>query len=283
MKVAISMRSVQEPLLRGDMRITDFIKYAASLAVEGVELDDAYLSGAGVDNGEIQGILKETGLQVSCYDICHQMEPLQGKAQEEELERIQAELLVAKSLGVRYVKAVGGAFDSGVTARQVEDLIGQLVEMVLPALQGTNLTLVIENPASVNFDSRHLAQLLAEIDNPQVKAGFNMANAFVAGEDPEAALERLKDQIVHVRAVDVRWADCDEEPQSGSYVGCVVGLGLVPLERLFKVLRTQEYEGWISLEFTGLEDAYFGTEASLKNLRQCLAALQSEVFHPSES
>ena len=282
MKVAISMRSVHEPLLRGDMRIIDFIKYAASLAVDGVELDDAYLHGAGADFTEIQEVLRETGLEVSCYDIDHQAEGLKGKARQQALEKIKAELVIAKSFGARYVKIVGGAFDSSVTAGDVEVLILQLVDMILPALQGTDLTLVIENPESSEFHSEHLARLLHQIDHPQVKAGFNMANAFVAGEDPRLALEYLKDQIVHVRIVDVRLAYRDEEPQSGSYVGCVVGLGLVPLEKLFAVLRAQGYQGWISLEFTGLEDSYFGTEASLKNLRQYLEELQSDVFHPCE-
>lgn len=282
MQVAISMRSIHKALLQGEMGIIDFMKYAASLAVDGVELDDMYLQGADIDCTEIQEILAETGLTVSCYDIHHRMEPLQQLERQEALEKIKAELAVAELLGAESVQIVGEVFDPAVAAEDVKALILQLVDMVLPLVQGKDFMLAIENPESVEFQSHHMAELLNQIDNPQVKVGFNMANSFIAGEDPLVALERLQDHIVHVRAVDVRLAQQDEEPQSGSYVGCVIGLGLVPLQKLFEVLKAKGYQGWISLEFTGLEEAHFGTEASLKNLRKSLAELQSDTLHPNE-
>ncbi|MCK9524643.1 MAG: sugar phosphate isomerase/epimerase [Limnochordia bacterium] len=282
MKVAISMRSVHESLLQEEMGVVDFLKYAASLAVDGVELDDIYLQGSGVSFTEIRNLLTETGLKVSCYDIHHPMKPLQTKEREQALGRIKEELAVAELLQAQHVQIVGEVFEPSVVARDVETLILDLVEMVMPFLRGKELVLAIENPSSEQFQSHQVANLLERINDPQVKVGFNMANSLVAGEDPVGALERLKDQIAHVRAVDVRLAQLDEEPQNGSYVGCVIGLGLVPLKKLFQVLQAQGYKGWIALEFTGLEEAYFGTEASLKNLRQSLAELRYDAFHPGE-
>ncbi|GEM_PF-1120701 len=282
MKVAISMRSVHGPLLKGELSVVDFLKYAASLAVDGVELDDIYLLGSVPDYPQIQEVLRETGLKVSCYDIHHQMAPLKGQERDEALGKIKAELEMAEMLGAEQVQIVGEVFDPAVTASEIESLILELVDIVLPLIKGKNLTLAIENPESAAFQSRHMASLLQKTNDPQVKVGFNMANSLVAGENPEAALERLKDHIAHVRAVDVRLAHRDEESQSGMYVGCVVGLGLVPLARLFSSLYQIEYDGWVSLEFTGLEEAYFGTEASLKNLRQYLDDMQHEAMHPGE-
>ncbi len=282
MKVAISMRSVHEPLLQGELSVLDFLKYAASLAVEGVELDDIYLLGADVDYSEIREVLKETGLRVSCYDIHHQMAPLRDGERDGAAEKIRAELEVAELLGAEHVQIVGETFAPDVAAAEVESLILELVEIVLPSIKGKNLTLAIENPESSAFQSTQMAMLLDRISHPQVKVGFNMANSLVAGEDPEAALERLKDRIAHVRAGDVRLAQQGEEPQSGSYVGCVVGLGLVPLAKLFRSLHLLGYDGWVSLEFAGLEEAFFGTEASLMNLRQYLAELKNEDMHPGE-
>ncbi|HHT69566.1 MAG TPA: sugar phosphate isomerase/epimerase [Firmicutes bacterium] len=281
MQLAISMRSVHQSITQGEIGVLDFLKYAASLAVDGVELDSMYLQG--VDVKEIQHVLAETGLKVSCYDIHHTMDALGENTHQPTLEHIKQELIAAEQLGAKYVQIVGEAFDSSASERDIKSLIMQLVDMVLPALQGKNLALAIENPESARFQSRHMSELLKQIDSPQVKVGFNMANSLMAGEDPEAALECLKDQIAHVRAVDVRMPHQDEVPQNGTYVGCVIGLGLVPLQRLFQVLHAQGYEGWISLEFTGLEEAHFGTEASLKNVRQYLIELQSDTMHPGES
>lgn len=283
MRVAISMRSVHESLVQGNMDVIEFLKYAASLGVDGVELDDIYLRGADLDCAVIRNALTETGLKVSCYDIHHPMKATQGQDRQAALAEIKEELAVAELLGAEYVQIVGEAFEPAVNASSVQALILELVEMVLPALHNKIQGLAIENPKSAEFQSQHMAALLKQIDNPRVKIGFNMANSFLTGEDPELALHNLKDQIAHVRAVDVRLAHQDEEPQMGDYVGCVIGLGLVPLKRLFRVLQAEGYEGWISLEFTGLEEAHFGTEASLKNLRQCLHELQYEAMHPEES
>lgn len=283
MRVAISMRSVHKSLVQGNMDVTKFLKYASSLAVDGVELDDLDLRGTDQDYAAIRDVLIETGLKVSCYDIHHRMEAVQGRDRQEVLDEIKEELAVAELLGAEYVQIFGEMFDPGINASDIKALILQLVEMALPALQGKDLGLAIENPKSAEFQSQHMAALLEQIDNPRVKVGFNMANSLLAGEDPEVALENLKDRIAHVRAVDVRLAHQGEEPQIGGYVGCVIGLGLVPLKRLFQVLQAQDYRGWISLEFTGLEEAHFGIEASLKNLRQSLHELQHEELHPEDS
>ncbi len=282
MRVAISMRSVHGSLVQGDMDVIEFLKYAASLAVDGVELDNIYLQDAELDYAAIRDVLTETGLKVSCYDIHHRMETVKGGDRQAALDKIKEELSVAELLGAEYVQIVGEVFESAVKASDIKALILQLVEMILPVLHGKDLGLAIENPKSAEFQSQDMAALLQQIDNPRVKVGFNMANSLLAGEDPETALQNLKNRIAHVRAVDVRLAHQDEEPQIGDYVGCVIGLGLVPLKRLFQVIQAQGYEGWISLEFTGLEEAHFGTEASLRNLRQSLSELHYEELHPEK-
>lgn len=254
-KVAISMRSLHRPLMRGELRIIDFVKYAASLGAQGVELAHCYLQAAKADCAELQAVLQETGLRVACYEI-HQGLESPG------VDVINAAVNMATSLRAHCVKIMGGAIEPQ------QELVLRLVHDILPVVQRSQLTLCIENPKSSGATSEQMAALLKQINNPQVKMVFNMANYLVSGENPATALERLQGQIALVRAGDVRLADPDEEP---GHVGCVFGLGLVPAGKLLSFLSKQGYDGWISLEFKGLEDTFFGIEASLKNLRQYLS------------
>lgn len=261
MKVAISMHSLHRQFMQGEMCSIDFLKHASRLCVKGVEVADLYLPTDDEDLAAIQSKLQETGLAVACYGI--EWVP-NGKN-----ERMRSGLKLAQQLGAGCIRILGNTSKHNLTGTEMENMVLRLLDSLLPEIEGKDLVLCFENQSNPDFPSERLTRLLDKIKSPQVKVCLNLANSVLAGEDPQVALDLLQPHIGYVLASDVR-VDERAEKKNSPLVGAVFGLGLVPVDILLERLNAQDYQGWLTLEFTGLEEAFFGIEASLKNVHQLL-------------
>lgn len=254
MKVAISMGRLQDALLREELSTTDFLKYAASLGIDGVELVDGNL-----DFRTLKTVLRETGLDLVSYVFDHDF------SQPVEKERLIRSMELAAELGAHSIQVKVGKW------------VAEGLTILLPLAEQLGVTICIENPGRTSRESVSIAKLLTQFASPYLKHSFHMANYWLGGENLPLALERLEKYSIQIRISDLRLAHQDElisavkNHHEKAYVGSVLGLGEVPVQELLKILSAREYDGWIIVEFTGLEEPRFGMEASLKNLRQFLA------------
>lgn len=272
MKVAIGMLSLQKQLQQGEMCTIDFLKYAARLCVKGVDVVDRFIPKDTEGLLAVQTKLQETALEVVCYGVDYPKD-------KNDRARIKDSLTLAEQLGAPFIRLLGD-LNHNTSASQAEALVLKALDFLLPELEEKDLVLCLENQGSPAFSSMQLANVLKQIQTDQVKVSFNAANCVLAGENPKVAFGYLQDQIAHIRACDLRYAENAEE-QNSPLVGAILGLGLVPVDFLVESLQGQDYQGWIALEFAGAEDAFFGIEASLKNLHKVLYELANKGISAS--
>jgi len=106
--------------------------------------------------------------------------------------------------------------------------------------------------------------------SPWFGVNYDPSNAIIAGDDPIAVLEGVKDRVVTMHASDRFFAggtleelkQRDRDPVAG-YAPIlrhgVIGRGLNDYDRIFSILRSVGFTGWISIEdgpdpATGVED-----------------------------
>ncbi|NMA61410.1 MAG: sugar phosphate isomerase/epimerase [Firmicutes bacterium] len=236
MKVAISMCCLHDRFVLGELNNVSFLKYAASLAVDGVELCDRYLKDLGELERMLQ-VLEETGLEVACYALTQDLE---------EPEALKQGIETGLQLGASCIR--------------VSEPFARLPE-ILPYLEEAELTLCLDQ-----------GSLPLSIDSPYVKSTFHMADFFLLGERPHPKVGHVRASDLrlaesHEKSRGLRGQDGEH------YVGSVLGLGLVEVQAIIRALWEQNYTGWIAVDFSGLESPLFGLEASLKNLRQYLREL----------
>jgi len=87
---------------------------------------------------------------------------------------------------------------------------------------------------------------------------YDPSNAIVAGDDPVALLERVKDRVVSMHASDRYWKEGvvpEEVRQADTTFGYaeylrhgVVGRGLNDYDKIFAILADSGYHGWVSIE-----------------------------------
>jgi sugar phosphate isomerase/epimerase len=95
-------------------------------------------------------------------------------------------------------------------------------------------------------------------------------------ESPLEAFNRLKGDIVHVHFKDFREKE-DHESLRGfrstegkELIGTVPGDGLVNLDIIIQGLKELDYDGWLSIEYEGHDDAKLANEEAVNRLRNRL-------------
>jgi len=106
------------------------------------------------------------------------------------------------------------------------------------------------------------------VRSPAIGINLDTGNAYLAGQDPYAWLERVVDRLVHVHAKDitVEHSAAERGKVSGTAVGCACGDGVIDWGRVIAICRKCPRDLVLSVECGSIQEA----ERSLKHLRQLL-------------
>jgi len=105
------------------------------------------------------------------------------------------------------------------------------------------------------------------VDSPAIGINFDTGNGYLAGEDPYAWLESVKDRLVHLHGKDISVTQSDTErgKVTGTPVGCACGDGVIDWKRVIAILKTAPRDIVISVE-CGTVDQAARSIAHLKGL-----------------
>lgn len=106
------------------------------------------------------------------------------------------------------------------------------------------------------------------VKSPAIGINFDTGNSYLAGEDPIAWLERVRDRLVHVHAKDISVTQSAAErgKVTGTPVGCACGDGVIDWARVIAVCRQAPRDLVLSVECGTVEQA----ERSIRHLRSLL-------------
>ncbi|ASV72825.1 AP endonuclease, family 2 [Thermogutta terrifontis] len=106
------------------------------------------------------------------------------------------------------------------------------------------------------------------VRSPVIGINFDTGNAFLAGQDPIAWLERVADRLVHLHAKDisVQQAEAERGKVTGTPVGCACGDGVIDWKKVIEICRRAPRDIVLSVECGTIEQA----EKSIKYLKSLL-------------
>ncbi|NLF70711.1 MAG: sugar phosphate isomerase/epimerase [Candidatus Anammoximicrobium sp.] len=107
------------------------------------------------------------------------------------------------------------------------------------------------------------------VKSPAIGINLDTGNAYLAGQDPYAWLERVVDRLVHLHAKDisVQQSDAERGKVTGTAVGCACGDGVIDWSRIVSILRRCPRDIVMSVECGTIEQA----ERSIKHLAPLVA------------
>ncbi len=191
-----------------------------------------------------------------------------------EVQRLLGACEIAMCLGAPVVRAFAGEPKPG---RSLDELWPRIVEgfrrAAAPA-RAAGVTLAIENHGRLLNDGRHLARLVQEVNEPNVRLTLDTGNFSWAGHDLSGTSDDLEAALPYATNVQVK----DGVWLHGTFEFVPAGDGELPLRSLITKLVARGYDGPISSEYEGSGDFREGTRRSIAWLReQRDAALRSET------
>ena len=136
---------------------------------------------------------------------------------------------------------------------------------------------MVENHGLLVQDSARVVALYRAIGSDNFSLLADMGNFMCADENSAVALGNVLPYAAHIHAKDFIFKSGDGEnpgegffgTRAGNYLrGTIVGHGVVPVAQCLKLIKRAGYEGWLSLEFEGMEDCITGCRVGLANLRR---------------
>ncbi|MCM3135920.1 sugar phosphate isomerase/epimerase [Paenibacillus polysaccharolyticus] len=283
MKVGLSTYSLQQALDRKELTVPDAVRWIAEQGGQHVEIvpmgfsliDDPALI------EEIKATAREFGIDISNYAIGANFAVQESdETLEEEIQSVMRHVDVAAALGVKRMRhdVAFRPAPEGTVAQFEADLpvLVKACQRIADYAAGFGITTSVENHGYYVQSSERIQRLLHETGRENFKTTLDIGNFLCVDEDPVSA---VKNNIAHasiVHAKDFYWRPSTRNPgegwfqtSHGNYLrGAIVGHGDIDMPEVFRVMKRSGYDGYISVEFEGMEDCRTASRIAMDNVRR---------------
>lgn len=279
MDISVSMYSLAPTVKAEKWSVIDFIDYAHSISLQGVELLDIFWENPD-DQTEEMNLVKETlqkyDMRVSAYDVSNNFVKADEAERAKDVAHVIEGIHIAKELGTNVVRVFCGDLSGNLSYEDGHEWIIDSLKTCAEVAEKEAVYLAIENHGLLAGKSEQVKDVIAQVGSPYVKSTFDTGNFLLVHEKPTTAFENLKEEIVHVHFKDFREKEPTEDVKSFkslegvAFVGVIPGDGAVDLAYIVKGLKDIDYDGWLSIEYEGLEDSKEATFEAVKRLKQLI-------------
>lgn len=283
MKFSVSTYSFSQLTQSGKKTEKELISLAKEMEFDGIEFAEINTP-KGMEKPQYAAVLREecerVGITPVNYTIGANFLYPAGGTLDSEVERLQKELNIAKILGVSGMRhdATGGWKKADRMQRGFPEALPCLVEgckKVTRYAKTLGIRTMIENHGYFCQESARVEQIVNGVNDDNFGILFDMGNFLCADEDPAQAVGRLAPYVYHVHAKDFHFKSGDGiapvngffRTRAGNFLrGAIVGHGCVPVFQCMSTLLAEGYDGFISVEFEGIEEAEKAVEWGLDTL-----------------
>ncbi|MEM9587491.1 MAG: sugar phosphate isomerase/epimerase family protein [Planctomycetota bacterium] len=251
----------------GSMKLEQWIELAAKLNVDGLEFYSGLLDLKDASRWKFyRQLTEQAGMTIPMLccspDFTHPDPEFRARQVENEKHWIR----MTAELGGSYCRVLSGQRRPEVTREEGLRYSVECIEACLPEAEAQGVRLIIENHYKDNYwiypEFAQLTdvfcELVGRIHSPHFGVNYDPSNTLLAGEDPIALLDQIKDRVITMHASDRyltsgTWDDLrSEELGVEGYAARLchgeIGKGLNDYDQIFSLLKASGFEGWISIE-----------------------------------
>jgi sugar phosphate isomerase/epimerase len=282
MKLGISSYSLYSALKSGEIDILGVIEWIAEQGGEHIEIVPM---GFSLDDNPdlidaVRNKAENAGIEISNYAIGANFIMSDEAQYEQEVERVFKQVDIANRLGVKLMR-------HDVAWRPIGETSLQQFELDLPKLTDAckriadyaatyGITTSIENHGYFIQASDRVQALLHHVNKDNFKTTLDTGNFLCVDENPiKAVTKNISDaSMVHIKDFYYRPATHNPgegwfQTAAGNYLrGSIVGHGDIDMYEVIKVIKHSNYDGFISIEFEGIENCKQASKISLDNVRR---------------
>ena len=208
-----------------------------------------------------------------------------AKKLRQQIETLKKEIDIAAKLGVKNMRHdVTRGFPKGWKGKKTFCVV---LKTVVPTIRELadyasryGIKTSLENHGFYMQKSTRVQRLIETVNHTNYGLTLDVGNFLCVNEEPKEAIKRLAKYAIHVHLKDFhvkpkRLAPPAEHgwiytPSSIAIRGAILGHGNIDLPACIKLLKKSGYNGWLSLEFEGLEESRKGVSLGLDYARKIL-------------
>ena len=272
----------------GSMRVSDWIKLAEPLDIEGLEWYAGFLEMSDEKNwSNFRRQVEDTGKSIPMMCCSPDFTHPDIHFRRNEIAKQKRWIDMTYALGGSYCRVLSGQKRPGLSLNEGVKFAADCIEACLPYAAERNITLILENHYKDDFweypefaqKMDVFCQLVAVINHPYFGVNYDPSNTYLAGEDPLELLSRISERVVTMHASDRYLKEGtleDLKKEEGGAIGYSkrlshgeIGKGLNDYDAIFTELKRVGFDSWISIE-DGV-DGMDQLERSVSFLRKKLA------------
>jgi sugar phosphate isomerase/epimerase len=257
-----------------EMTLFDWIELAATLDVDGVEMYPGFFQSFEPEYlAQLKAQLFKHGLEAPMMCASPDFTTPDAQFRRAEVERQKQIIDVTAQLGGKFCRVLSGQQRPGISRADGVRWTVESIKSLLEYAGSRKIVLNMENHYKDGFwQFPEFAQALEifleivdQIESPWFGVNYDPSNAIIAGQDPLEVLAAVKGRVVSMHASD-RYleggtlADLKLWDGAAGYAQSlkhgVIGRGLNNYNRIFAMLKSQGFDGWISIEdgVNGIEE-----------------------------
>ncbi|MCY9656879.1 sugar phosphate isomerase/epimerase [Paenibacillus chondroitinus] len=280
MKLGVSTYSLFQALKSGEMDIMAVIDWIADQGGEHVEIVPLGYDLPG--NFELADRIREKaasrGIEISNYAIGANFLTDSEEAYQQEIERVKGEVDLAARLGVKKMRHdVAQSADRSIANFNKQlDRMAEACRQIADYALTYGITTSVENHGYFVQHSDRVQALIQAVDRPNFRTTLDVGNFMCADENSVAAVKNNISYASMVHIKDFYLRPSHQNPGQGwfqtlqgNYLrGAIVGHGDIDMRAVLRVIKDSGYDGYISLEFEGMEECRTGTLIGLQNIKR---------------
>ncbi|NOV02056.1 sugar phosphate isomerase/epimerase family protein [Paenibacillus planticolens] len=280
MKLGVSTYSLFQALKSGEMDIMAVIDWIADQGGEHVEIVPLGFDLPG--NFELADQIRQKaesrGIEISNYAIGANFLTDSEEAYHKEIERVKGEVDLAAKLGVKKMRHdVAQSADRSIS--NFNQQLGRMAEacrQIADYALTYGITTSVENHGYFVQHSDRVQALIQAVDRPNFRTTLDIGNFMCADENSVAAVKNNISYASMVHVKDFYLRPSHQNPGQGwfqtlqgNYLrGAIAGHGDIDMREVLRVIKSSGYDGYISLEFEGMEECKTGTLIGLQNIKR---------------
>ena len=275
MKVSVSMWSLQSDFYKNKIDTAGFIELSSQWGVDGVELLDFFFKNEAEVN-EIIRLLEQKKLLVAAFSIENDFAVESSEELEGQIAYVKESIDMAVRLKTHTLRILSGyekndtSFEKG-----LENIITSLKACV-PYAEEKGVIMVLENHGRFSGTSVKMRNIIEQVASEYLKVNVDTGNFLLQCENPVDGVYNLKEMIGFLHIKDLKKLDSPNGNEIFTssdfqlFKGTSIGKGDVDMLQIINILRTQGYNGYLSVEYEGSGNCITETEESLTFLKALL-------------
>ena len=288
MKFSVSVYSFMQYLRDGRLTPVQCIAKAKEMGFDAIEFVE-FVFPEGVDQMEYAKELRaesdRVGLPISNFAFGADFLNGSDGNLEAEIDRVKKFIDVAEVLGCPTIRHDVTRGPEPRTYQGYDNVLPRLVEgcrAVTAYAKTKGIKTMTENHGFFSQDSLRVEKLINTVADENFGQLVDMGNFLCADDDPAVAVGRCAPYAFYAHAKDfIVKSGNGYNPGEGFFLsrggnylrGTIIGHGDVPVVQCIRALHKAGYDGYLAIEFEGMEDCITGISIGLANLKKFVAEI----------